>query len=430
MARRPQSRNPVRLRTVVLAALSACLLSAAGQAQLPVDLPDTGRLPVRDLTDRLRDRLDEPVDAIEDARQQTLDRLLRANRDRLERSPAGDIILRRQITALRIAAPLPETVIDAGFGIVRRRPLVGLGGELIVLEVPLGLSTAGALRLARSLDPAGTYDFNHVYSGSGRQPGGMPGAGQGGYVRLGLVDTGVDTAHPAFRGVDFLVRGFVEERYVPAAHGTAVADIASAPAEAGPAPLIYSADIYGGEATGGALDALVDALSWMAREEVGVINVSLVGPDNLLLREVVATLQARGHIVIAAVGNDGPAAPPRFPAAYDGVVGVTGLGRRNRILPEACRGPHVDVAAPGLLADVAVPGGATGPVRGTSFAAPLVAARLARFHPTPDAERAAAVLAALMSGLRDAGVRGRDPVYGAGILDAGAAIPVAAASER
>src|SRR3546814_15328799 len=80
---------------------------------------------------------------------------------------------------------------------------------------------------------------------------------------------------------------------------------------------------------------------------VPVINVSLVGPPNLLVRTAVTAVQRRGLIVVAAVGNDGPAAAPLYPAAYPGVVAVTGVDSNNRVLSEAGRGPHVDFAAPG-----------------------------------------------------------------------------------
>jgi hypothetical protein len=45
------------------------------------------------------------------------------------------------------------------------------------------------------------------------------------------------------------------------------------------------------------------------RLQGAVVNISLVGPDNMLLRQLVRQMIARGHIIVAAVGNDGPAAP-------------------------------------------------------------------------------------------------------------------------
>jgi rare lipoprotein A len=48
----------------------------------------------------------------------------------------------------------------------------------------------------------------------------------------------------------------------------------------------------------------------MVQQRVPVVTVSLVGPANPLLAKVVAAAQARGLVIVAAVGNNGPAAPP------------------------------------------------------------------------------------------------------------------------
>src|SRR3546814_9841190 len=80
-------------------------------------------------------------------------------------------------------------------------------------------------------------------------------------------------------------------------------------------------------------------------------------------------------LIVAAVGNDGPAAPPAYPASYKGVFAVTGVNARNRALPEAGRALHIDFAAPGDAVLAATSIDATDRLRGTSFAAPLVAGR-------------------------------------------------------
>jgi subtilisin family serine protease len=104
---------------------------------------------------------------------------------------------------------------------------------------------------------------------------------------------------------------------------------------------------------------------------------------------------ARGHLLVAAVGNDGPAAPPLYPASYPGVVGVTGVDRQGRPLPEAAQGPQVMFAAPGSQMVSAAPGRPPyRQVRGTSFAAPLVAALLSTRLPQPDRQGAAQAIAA------------------------------------
>jgi len=192
---------------------------------------------------------------------------------------------------------------------------------------------------------------------------------------------------------------------------------------AAPQAELFAADVYCGSPAGGAVDRLAAALGWMARERVAVINVSLVGPRNALLERVVASLVDRGFLIVAAVGNDGPAAAPLYPAAYDGVMGVTAVDARHRVLIEACRGKHLDLAAPGADMSAATIGQAGqadtfASVRGTSFAAPIVAGLLARALAQPDPAARDRAVAALTGIAEDLGPRGRDDIYGAGLVGA------------
>ena len=176
-------------------------------------------------------------------------------------------------------------------------------------------------------------------------------------------------------------------------------------------------DVYCGEPTGGSVLRVAEALGVFARARVAVVNVSLVGPRNVLLERAVAAMVARGHVIVAAVGNDGPAARPLYPAAYPGVVGVTAVDRDRRVLLEAGRGEAVDFAALGADVDAAaMPEGSTR-VRGTSFAAPVVAGLLAARITEPFPTDAAQAVAELGTRAVDLGRKGRDPVYGHGLLE-------------
>jgi len=136
------------------------------------------------------------------------------------------------------------------------------------------------------------------------------------------------------------------------------------------------ADVYGGSEAAGSASVIVKALAWLASKRPQVINISLVGPPNKILERAIAAVQARGIKIVAAVGNDGPAAPPQYPASYPGVVSVTAVDAHGRAIPEAGKPVHLDFAAPGADMAAALPGQGFARVRGTSFASPLVAARL------------------------------------------------------
>ena len=59
------------------------------------------------------------------------------------------------------------------------------------------------------------------------------------------------------------------------------------------------------------------------------------------------------------------------------MIAVTGVDGSNRALAEAGRAAHLDYAGPGADMAAALPGRGYTRVRGTSFAAPFVTARLA-----------------------------------------------------
>jgi subtilisin family serine protease len=358
---------------------------------------------------------------------------LRRHRDVLEADPHGAPIVRGELLALSPSAAALQAAGDAGFSVVREHSFGELGTRIVVLHA--SGSTARALVRLQGLDPAGVYDFNHLYTDSGAvgaadmsaaQPAPAPGvtradeADGGAAIRLGLIDSGVDVTHEVFSGLSVQQHGCA--RAVPAEHGTAVASLmvgrASALHGAAPGSALYAVDVFCGLATGGAVDAVAEAFAWLLHEQVPVINVSLVGPPNRTLAGIVQNVLARGHLVVAAVGNDGPAAPPLYPAAWPGVVGVTAVDARQQVLVEALRGPQVKFAAPGADMAAARPHQAYALVRGTSFASPIVAGLLALELHAPGQAAAQQAVATLAQRALDLGAPGLDPVYGYGLVGA------------
>lgn len=361
------------------------------------------------------ERLGQDVEAVtgnvarqlEDARRAATAALIREYPDRIALDPdgfparAGEVIVEDPNDAL-IAAAMTK-----GYRLIERQDVLGIG--FARLAAPRGRSLRQAIRELRKLGGWNvTADQLHVQSG--RVAGNATPIPVGTGPVVGVIDGGVTGAA--------LSAGFAVGAPRANDHGTAVASLIAGAGEVRgglPGARIASADVYGTDPAGGNAAAIAKAIGWMAQNRVSVVTISLTGPANPVLARVIAAAQARGVVIVAAVGNNGPAAPPAYPASYSGVVAVTGVDGRGRILIEAGRASHLDYAAPG--ADMLAAGnGRTMRVRGTSFAAPLVAAVIARFYPTADPGGLGAAMAKVDREARDAGPRGTDRTYGRGIL--------------
>jgi len=346
-------------------------------------------------------------------RRERLRELVRDNRPALDMDDDGNPIRRDEIV---VTAPSDAELAAAqrgGFKILRRETVDGLDLALVVLAPPRGVPARKAIVQLQAADPQGSYALNHVYEPAfaALEPGGGPPPREhaDGAV-MGLIDGGIGS-HPAFAGATIEQRGFAGA-VKASGHGTAVASLMVGQAGAFhgvlPGGRLLAADVYGGSEANGSAEAIVRALGWLTARGVRVINVSLVGPPTPLLAAGVRAVQGRGVLIVAAVGNDGPAAPPQYPASYPGVVAVTGVDARGHVLIEAGRAAHLDFAAPGADMAGAVPGGRWEALRGTSFAAPLVAASLARL----DRGDGAQALTALAGEARPGGKVGRGIVCG------------------
>ncbi len=398
-------------------ALTLVLTGPAAHAQLR--LP-TLNLPLPPAVSNIEGQLRRPADRllgqvdlrnIGVLRQQTVGRLLRQHRDELDADPRGEPVVRREIVAFAPSQAGLDAARAAGLTVIDERAMDAPELGLVVLRAPAGANVEALLAMLRASDPQGAYDYNPVYTGSGSDGSGtgtlqaVPARTGGAALpdsrarQIGLIDSGVDSTHEVFRHTHVERWGCAEVPR-PHAHGTAVAALMVGQSAhfrgVAPEARLYAADIYCNSPSGGSADKIAGALAWLGKQQVGVINMSIVGPPNQTLERMVATMLRRGHVLVAAVGNDGPAAPPLYPAAYPGVVGVSAVDRRGKVLPEAARGPQVMFAAPGNQMVSAVPGTPPyRPVRGTSYAAPIVAALLAESLAKPDQAGAAQALASL-----------------------------------
>lgn len=415
------------VRTVLLLCALACCSPLRAQLPLPpLPLPDLPALPGTLLQEVDKSTLRPVVSSV---RARARD-LLRRYPGQVERDGRGAPVVRSVILCLSPDETALQRALAQGFQVQDDRTLQPLGERMVTLLAPRGLGTARALRQLRDADPAGSYDFDHLFVESAAPVDVPPGPGavanasshdvaMPSDLRVGMIDGGVDARHPVFASQPPVVSG-CEGHSTPGAHGTAVASlfVGSSPQFRGAAPgaRLFAVDVYCAGATpGGRVRDIVVGLGELMAAQVRVVNISVVGPDNLVLAAVIRKVIARSIVVVAATGNDGPNAPPLYPAAYPGVVAVTAVDAREKVLMEACGGEHVRFAAPGADMLAAAPGGNFAIVRGTSYASPLVAGLIARrlsgADATPDA-----VVQQLAGTAADLGKAGRDRRYGFGVV--------------
>jgi len=342
----------------------------------------------------------------------------------------GFIVQATEILAINADDTSLELIEELGFTVLRQQSLDALDISIATIETPSGLSVRDAIERLRQSDPDALYEFNHLYAAmpAGDKLDQTPGTHKlstvsAMHTNIGLIDTAVDTKHEALRDSHIVRQRFVDSDTLPMAHGTSIASllVGNSTALHGllPDATLYSAAVFTQSFSRNiqaSADSLAAALNWLVKEHVPVINMSLAGPPNVLLQITIRKTLEKGHAIVAAVGNDGPAAPPLYPAAYPGVIAVTAVDARRHVYRRANRGKYVDFSAPGVKVLAADQRGGYGTFSGTSYAAPVISALLARQLRAPDRMRQQHAFAQLQQQTIDIGSAGRDPVFGYGLL--------------
>ncbi|NQV98871.1 MAG: S8 family serine peptidase [Rhodospirillales bacterium] len=318
-----------------------------------------------------------------------------------------------------------------GYRIIEQTDLGGLGLSMFVLGIPSGKSVPEAMRELSGRFPAAVIDANHIFEAQARgtHARGAMGwrnakASCGRGVRLGMIDSGVDTSHAALKGqnVDFRSFHASGSRPGPQLHGTAVAAmLVGKPRWGGllPGAELLAASMFETRKDGkksGTGRALLKSLNWLAQAKVHAVNLSVAGTDNKVLRLAFVKAQQRGMVLVAAAGNWGRADKPAYPAAYSDVVAVTAVNGKRLIYSHANTGSYIDFAAPGVDIFTAIPGG-TRVMSGTSFASPYIAALMASEIAFGGRGNTATLRKALGRNSVDLGKPGKDTVFGYGFVD-------------
>jgi subtilase family protein len=252
---------------------------------------------------------------------------------------------------------------------------------------------------------------------------------RGSGIKIAVIDTAIDGAHPELAGaIAGMFDAVGEGPPSPEQHGTEIAGILVAHSTlkgVAPAAKLLSVRAFRGGGSEPALSTsfqLLKGINWAFSSGAKIMNMSFAGPMDPLLERIIKNATAKGAIVIAAAGNNGPKGAPVYPAAYPEVIAVTATDEKDRLYGKANRGNYVFIAAPGV--DIVAPAlkGGYDLSSGTSMAAAHVSgvvALLLERDPKLDGSGARAILS---KSARKPEPAAASEAFGAGIVDAAGAL--------
>lgn len=275
-------------------------------------------------------------------------------------------------------------------------------------------------------------------------------------VRVGILDTGIDAAHPDLKGKVLVFKDFVNGKTSPYddhSHGTHVAGTISGGNASGtaigvaPGVKLIIGKIF--DADGSASEEQIqNGMQWIADPDGNpdtndgpmLVSNSWGGglpsgdPANEAECKAVDAWVKLGILPVFAAGNEGP--QPRtvgLPAACPSALAIGATDEKDGVASFSSRGPAVwsngsllkpQVSAPGVRVFSSIPGGKYGSMSGTSMATPHTAGLAALVYQAHPNFRPDAIAKLLMAGTIDLAPTGPDQDSGYGRLDAMKALEI------
>jgi subtilisin family serine protease len=258
----------------------------------------------------------------------------------------------------------------------------------------------------------------------------------GNTIVTAVCDTGVDPTHPDLQGNLLASLGWNTYLNTNAwsdinGHGTSVAGCIAAIGNnaVGVAGVAFNAKIipirvcY--DSTGYAYYSdMADGIRYATDKGAKVVNLSYGGWYGATTRDACQYAWTRGTIVCVAAGNDGADQSAQAESDYMLLVGATDSSDAKASWSNY--GVPVDFFAPGVSIFTTRNGSTYGSVSGTSFASPIGAGLAALLFGVNAGFTPAEVEDIVMATCVDLGTPGDDAVYGAGRINAAAAVALAA----
>ena len=249
-------------------------------------------------------------------------------------------------------------------------------------------------------------------------------------ITVAVVDTGVDAEHSFLQGRLLNGYDFVDNDRIPQdgnSHGTHVAGTVVDCTPNLTNIKIMPVRVLNNRGSGTQIDVTL-GIRYAVDHGANVINLSLGGSHNDYVDYAIAYAVSEGVTVAVAAGNGDIFGNPidtrdQCPAHITDAITVAAVDSAKERARFSNYGDAVDIAAPGVSVNSAIPGGGYASKSGTSMATPHVAAACALLlseHPdwTP-----AQVEGALREAATDLGASGWDRYYGAGFLNLQGFVP-------
>lgn len=238
----------------------------------------------------------------------------------------------------------------------------------------------GDWRIDRVLTPLSqTVDWSHGFFGLDDDFYDVDCSG----LKLGILDTGVDTRHPDLRLADALDFTGTDAGDAQG-HGTWCLGYNGAlpndngvlgitgNKKRGTVAQMYSLKVLGNDGSGfnrsiySGIEAAIDL-------KLDVISCSWGGGgQDEQMRGLFSAFIARGGYVFCAAGNSGNQSDEEYPAKWPEIPGIAAVGKDGHLTNFSSYGPGVVCCAPGYQMLSTIPGG-YGLMSGTSMATPCVA---------------------------------------------------------
>lgn len=269
-----------------------------------------------------------------------------------------------------------------------------------------------------------------------RVPGTLTGKG----VKVGILDSGIDTKHPDLQvaggacmmtvlRIDGCPNSYNDDN----GHGTHVAGIIAAKNNAigvvgiAPNAQIYSVKVLD-KLGDGTTSTMMAGVEWAIKNKMDIINISITSPyEDNYLRRMIQRAYDSGILVVAAAGNEGKpltgeSSSVQYPAKFPEVVAVSSVDAKKGHGPLASIGKEVELAAPGERIYSTYPttmktkeptGYKT--LSGTSMASPYVVGLAALYKEKYPEMTNKHIRLLLQKNALDLGAVGKDDFYGYGL---------------